>query len=473
MDNISLKKAIIINFISKYSNVIVQLLLNSLLARILTPNDYGVVAVISVFISFFIILADMGIGPAIIQYKDLNKREISDIFIFTIFSAVCISGMFIVFSIPISIFYDNSVYFSLGIILSFSILFNVLNIVPNAILLKQKRFKLLGIRTIIVTIIGGIITVVLAINGAKYYALAINSVLVAFLTLILNLYNVKMKLYLSFNMQSVNIIKSYSAYQFGFNFINYFSRNLDNLLVGKFLGEIPLGYYDKAYKLMLYPIQNLANVITPVLQPILSERQNEKDFIYSEYVKITKILALMGSFITAFCYFSAREIVLIMFGDQWGDAVPAFKILSISIIIQMVLSSAGSIFQSLGETKKMFYSSPITTTTTVVCIIGGLSIGSIEAVSWGIVLSYVINFIVVYYILIRKVFERKLNKFLKEFVSTFIILILMIIGLICIPTNFSNALLSVTIKLIITSIIFIVGLVMTKEMEFLKELLRR
>ncbi|CDB16983.1 polysaccharide biosynthesis protein [Clostridium sp. CAG:221] len=252
----------------------------------------------------------MGIGPAIIQHKDLSKKQISDIFIFTVFVGLLVSIGFILFSYPLAMFYDNRVYISLGIILSIGIFFNVVNMVPNALLLKDKQFKALGIRTVVITIIGGIITIILAIKGAKYYALVINSVFVGFLTFVFNYWYSKINIYWGFSLESIKKIKEFSSYQFGFNFINYFSRNSDNLLIGKFMGEVALGYYDKAYRLMLYPVQNLTHVITPVLHPILSDYQDDYDKIYSQYVKVVKILSLLGVFILVFCFFSAKEIIL-------------------------------------------------------------------------------------------------------------------------------------------------------------------
>ena len=232
MSNVSIKKAALINFVSKYSNIIIQLLINSILARLLSPEEYGVVAVITVFISFFTIIADMGIGPAIIQDKTLKKRELSDIFIFTFITGIIISIGFIIFSIPISIFYNNKIYINLGSILSISIFFNVLNIVPNAMLLKEKQFRLIGIRTIVISIVSGFITIILALRGLSYYSLVINSVLIALLTFIVNIFYVKLKIYFKFNINSIKKIREFSIYQFAFNFINYFSRNLDNLTIG-------------------------------------------------------------------------------------------------------------------------------------------------------------------------------------------------------------------------------------------------
>ncbi|MTM28002.1 oligosaccharide flippase family protein, partial [Turicibacter sanguinis] len=178
----SIKKATFINFVSKYSTIFIQLILNSILARLLTPDDYGIVAVVTVFTGFFTLIADMGIGPAIIQNKSLNDRDIISIFNFTVLTGIVVSMVFGLLSYPLSLFYNDNVYLPLGVLMSFSILFSVLNIVPNALLLKEKKFKLVGIRTVIITVICGMITVILAYFNFKYYAVVINSILIGLLT---------------------------------------------------------------------------------------------------------------------------------------------------------------------------------------------------------------------------------------------------------------------------------------------------
>ncbi|CUO42784.1 lipopolysaccharide biosynthesis protein [Clostridium disporicum] len=473
MSDISIKKAAVINFISRYSNIFVQLIINSILARLLTPDDYGVVAVINVFISFFTIIADMGIGPAIIQNKDLNKKQISDIFIFTIFTGIVIAVGFALFSYPISIFYNNTVYISLGRILAIGIFFNILNIVPNALLLKNKQFKSLGIRTVIITVVGGIITIVIALGGAKYYALVINSILVAVLTFIFNIYYSNMKIYYSFSIDSIKVIKDFSSYQFGFNFINYFSRNTDNLLIGKVLGEVPLGYYDKAYKLMLYPVQNLTHVITPVLHPILSDYQSDRDYIYETYMKIVKILSLVGIFFTVFCFFASNEIILIMFGKQWSNSIIAFKILSLSIWPQMVTSSTGVIFQSLNATKQLFVTGLITTAVNVMLIVTGLCMGKIEYVAMGVVISYILSFLISYFILIKKVFNKSLFKYILSFRNDIIVLLIVALGLAITNIKINNILISVIYKFVVSCIFYIIALFITKEYKSLIYIIKR
>lgn len=473
MNNISIRKAAFINFISKYINIFIQLIINSVLARLLTPDDYGIVAVITVFTSFFTIIADMGIGPAIIQYKNLSNKQISDIFKFTVVVAVITAIGFYAFSYPLSIFYNNSIYIPLGGILSISILFNVVNMVPNAILLRNKEFKSIGVRTVIINTVGGVITILLSLKGAKYYALVINSLFVSLLTFSFNFYYSKIKLYKKFSFESINIVKEFSSYQFGFNVVNYFSRNLDNLLIGKYMGQIALGYYDKAYKLMLYPVQNLTSVITPVLHPILSEYHDDKDRIYEDYMKIVKILFYLGIFFSIFCYFSSEEIILIMFGSQWVKSIDTFKVLSMTIWIQMIMSSTGCIFQSLNDTKNLFKVGIITTSTNVVAIIIGVLSLSIETVGLCILISFSINLVITFYTLINKSLNKSFTKFLEQLKSGFIMMVIMIGVFNIITIEVNGIIFSISIKLMLAIISFVTSLAITNELNTFKRLLQR
>jgi O-antigen/teichoic acid export membrane protein len=149
-------------------------------------------------------------------------------------------------------------------------------------------------------------------------------------------------------------IFSYSAYQFLFNIINYFSRNLDKLLIGKYMGMSPLGYYEKSYRLMMLPLQNITQVITPVMHPIFSDYQNDLERLASGYERIVRFLAFIGLPLSVLLYFTASEVTLIIFGDQWIPSIPIFQILTLSVGIQIILSSSGSIFQAAGDTKSLF-----------------------------------------------------------------------------------------------------------------------
>ena len=124
----------------------------------------------------------------------------NNIFSFTCYVAVILAILFILFSIPLSIFYKNDVYIPIGAILSISLFFNTINMIPNAILMKNKQFKMVGLRLIVASVVSSFITIILALMGFKYYAIAVNSVITATVIFLWNFKAVELKFYLKFNM---------------------------------------------------------------------------------------------------------------------------------------------------------------------------------------------------------------------------------------------------------------------------------
>ncbi|GLC29706.1 lipopolysaccharide biosynthesis protein [Clostridium omnivorum] len=475
MDNISIKKATMINAMAKYSQIIFNIIFNIILARILSPNDYGIVAIITVFTTFFNILADMGLGPAVIQNKNLREKDISSIFAFSIYLAVTLAIIFSLLAFPISIIYSSKVYLPLCWILSLSIAFNTLNMVPNALLLKDKLFKVVALRTIITTICTSVIAVILALLGFKYYSLVIQSVLNSFITFLWNYKTVNIKFSVRVDNESLKKVKDFSLFQFAFTLVNYLARNLDNLFIGTFMGSTAIAYYDKGYKLMQYPINNLTNVITPVLQPILSDYQNNPEYIFKKYVKIVRILSLIGVYISLCCFFMSKEIILIMYGSQWYAAIPCFKWLSLSVWSQMLMSSTGAIYQSLGKTKLLFKSGFITAIVTVSSILFGLHKGTVSDVAFMILLAFSINFVITFYLLIKKCFQLPLYDFFKLFKNDLIIGTMLCIVLYISKRyiSFNNSFISLIVNGTIGSAIYVVGLLITGEYRVFIKLIKK
>ena len=336
----SLKNAVFMIAIAKYSNVIITLIFNAVLARLLTPEDYGIVAVITVFTTFFSTLSDVGFGTAVIQNKELEQEDINSIYTFTVYLGLMLGIAFAIASYPISLFYQNNEYIWIGCVLSISVAFGAFNMVPNAIIMRKKYFSLLAMRNISATIAKGAITIIMAVLGAKYYALVFSAVFYSVLIFVWNKHSIEVHFTYKVLRKSIKKIWTYSISQFAFNIVNYFSRNLDNLLTGKYIGSAMLGYYDKAYQLMVYPTSGLTNVITPALHPIFSDYQNDKKYLYEQYIKIVRLLAIAGFFCTAICFSASKEIILILYGNSWRMAIPCFKFLSISIWSQVVTSSS-------------------------------------------------------------------------------------------------------------------------------------
>ena len=470
----SIKRAAYINAAARYSTLFLGMLFNAVLARILTPEDFGIVAITVVFTTFFSLLSDMGLGAGIIQNKDLSEDDVASIFAFSLRLGIVLSVLFAVFSFPMAHFYGKAELVPVGMLISIQLLFNTLNVVPNALLLKQKEFKKVALRILCACLLSGGVGIGLAAAGLRYYALVIQAITQAAFIFGWNYFSTRPRLAGSVNRNSLDKIRSYSGYLFGFNLINYFARNTDNLLIGKVMGAAPLGYYDKSYKLMLYPVNNLTHVITPVLHPILSEYQKDKDYIYDKYLQVVKVLSLLGAFITPFVWFSSTEIIRILYGTQWDAAIPCLRWMSLAMWAQMILSSAGTIFQSLGDTRRLLWSGSMNAVLVVAFIIAGLVEGNIAAVARNVAFAYNLQFVATFYILVHLSFGLRCRDFLKRLVPDLCIMLVVALA------GFGSSLLpeqpivlSFIIKAGIMGIAYLAALLATKQLKPLLSLLFR
>lgn len=473
-DRVSLKRAAIINAAGKYLKILLSLVVNAILARILSAEDYGIAAVITVFSTFFTTFSDMGFGPAIIQNKNLTEDDVNNIYSFTVYISVGLMVIFAITSFPIAAFYGDQVYISLGWLLSISLLFNALNMVPNGMLNRDKKFVRIAIRTVVVYLGSAAITILLAFMGLRYYALAIQAILTALFTFVWNYATTRLHFRIGFDMDSIRKVMDYSGYQFAFNVVNYFSRNLDNLLTGKFMGNAELGYYNKAYTLMLYPVNNLTGVISPVLHPILSDYQKHIDIIYRKYMKIVKLLLCLGLYIAPVCFLAADEIITILYGSNWGSSVICFQLLSIAIIPQMINSSAGSIFQALGNTKLLFMNSCINTGITVVAICVGVFWGkSIQVLAFCVAVAYLCHFFTAFIMLIKMGFRYRISRFAKELLPEIGVLILMVIAVVVYPFKVDGFIGSAFVKAVYLGVVYLVALFISKEYRLFIGIIKR
>ncbi|MGX7393420.1 lipopolysaccharide biosynthesis protein [Carnobacterium mobile] len=467
------KKGILYSALGKYSNVIIQLLVTGILSRLLTPADYGVVAVVNVFLVFFQMLADFGIGPAIIQYKDLNEKDIGSIFAFSIYLAVTLGLIFMSLGIPISNFYSNAVYQQICLILGVCVIFYALLVVPQSILLREKKFFNVNMVTIAANLASGVLSIVLAFAGFSYYALIIGNIAKAFVMFIIFFYQAKLKVTFKMSGAPLKKIYKFSKNQFAFNFINYFSRNLDKILIGRFFSENALAFYDKAYQVSLYPNQILTSVITPVIQPILSDYETEKSVIKKVYLKITLVLGTLGVPISVFLFFSSTEVVTFLFGNQWGGSIITFQILAVSVWVQMISSSTGAIFQSANRTDLLLLSGILSTALNIISIAIGIFLGKIEYVAAMIVLSFTLNFFMNNYLLMYRLFNATFKEYFKILIKPMIMGLLQIIFFLLLPelpfSNFFN----LVVKGIGFMVIFLMGILVTGQGKLLKEFLGR
>lgn len=402
--------------LAKYSGIFISLGITAILARNISPSAFGTMAIATVIMAFLDIFSDMGLGVAVVQFKDLDRFQFRSLFTLSIGIAIILTSSLYFLSDVVAQFYDDKVLKTIMRWLCICLFFNSLNIIPNGLMLRAKRFRAIATRTLSFQIISGGGACIAALNGWGIYALLITPIVTSIGVFTFNIYNYPLNPAWPINVEVVRKVWSYSVFQLLFNFINYFSRNSDKLIIGKFLSMQDLGYYEKSYRLMQMPLQNITFVITPVLHPVLSSLQNNPNELFNKNVRLTKILSQISFPLGIILYFCSAPIILIVFGKNWIPAIPVFEILSISVPLQLILSTSGSIYQAAGQTKHMFYCGLQSAACTVGSfILAAFYFRTMEAIAWAWDISLFINFFFCYWLMNRITFHTHALCFFKVF----------------------------------------------------------
>lgn len=468
-------KGVMWTAIGKYAGILVSIVISMVLARLIAPEDFGVVAIAQVAISFISIISDLGIGAAIIQNKTLTDDDLDSIFTFTILFAVVLCVVVVGVSPGIAEFYGNQKLVAISVMIAVALFFNVVDTVPTSLFMKDKRFKFIAKRDLFFNILGGIISVIYAFLGGGCYALVLAPIIRAICLLVVNLRQYPRRIDWHMHLNPIKKIFSFSVFQMLFNIVNYFSRNLDKLIIGRVLNMKELGYYQKSYQLMLMPLQKVTFVITPVLQPFFSDYQNDLEFISEKYLKIIKLIATVSVPLGVLLYFTGYEIIYILYGHNWLPSVPAFEILAWSIPLQMVLSTTGSIFQATNQTKMLFIVGSINTCETVIgFIICTVLHGGLNGFALAWTITNAINFITTFSIMFRVIFHKSSLNVYKQFSHSIINGFLICLGCLIISINMGHdyIILSLVLKCIVAIICTILVISCFKDYNLKQFLLK-
>ncbi|WP_195854013.1 lipopolysaccharide biosynthesis protein [Aerococcus urinae] len=467
-----LKEGIIFNAIGKYSNVIIQLLLQVILARLITPAEFGIVAIVNVFLVFFQLLADFGIGPAIIQRKDIDQHETNQIYSFSIYFSLFLAIIFAVLAQPISQFYNKPELVQAVPVMAIALLLNSLCMVPQNLLLKEKRFKRVNFTQVMGSLFNGIFSVTFAYLGFSFYSIIFGNIARALVQLVIYLFSTKLKFTFKVSLEPLKKIFPFAKNQMLFNIINYFSRNLDSILIGRYMPADQLGYYDKSYQLTLYPNTIFTGVITSAIQPIFSDFQNNLTQIKNGYLNISKVLANFAIPLTIFLFFSAKDIIYFLYGDQWGESVLAFQILSISVWIQMLQSTTGAFFQSANRTDLLLLSGILSTALNIIAIVIGVYQGSIYWVAAMVVISFSLNFFQTNYLMLNRAFDSSIGEFFTVLIKPLFVGLVTLIAFILLPNLTFNSFINLCIKGIIFLVTMLLGLIITNQLKDLWKMIK-
>lgn len=398
-------KSIAESVFGRYMVYVVQVISMMIMARLFTPEQFGVYTGIQVFAIFFSLISEMGIAPALINQKNISRNMRDGIFSLTIIVGTSLGLVFFLLGPVISIFYDNAVYKILVVPVAISVIFNSAMIVPIASIQKEHRFILISGCSMLAELCS-LFSIILFVNQLQpVLVLAlkplISSAVVCIMLWVFSGNTKTGRPMLGRELSQIKPLLSFIKSQFSFNFINYFSRNLDTILVGKYFGATSLGIYDKAYQLMRYPLMLLTFAMNPAIQPVLTKVRNEPIEFERLHNRFIKYMGFIGITIGVLCYFFADYIVVLVLGEQWLSVVSILKILSLTIPTQIIMSSTGGFYQAAGRADLLLICGLFSAVTNIAGMIIGIALGDLEYLSWALVVTFSINCIQNYYLMAR------------------------------------------------------------------------
>ena len=348
------KAGVFWSFLNQGGNQILNLLITFILARLVSPEEFGVIGMITVFTGFAIRFVDFGFSAALIHKKEIDKKDINTVFTLNTGIGIILSLLFFIIAPLIADFYDKPILTILT--KSFSIIFLVTGLsgVNRALLTKSLNFKLNTIISVISLIVSSLIAIFMAFSGYGVWAILFKILSQEIINTILYFLLFPVNQKLEFSKKSFDSMFVMGRNVAGDSTINYWSRNADNLLIGRMIGSEALGLYSKAYSIMLLPLNNISRVISKVMFPSFSLIQEDKKQIRNLYLKTTRLIAFITFPMMAGLSILSESFVLATFGKDWIEMAPLISILSVLGAFQSILSLNGVIYNSLGKSHLAF-----------------------------------------------------------------------------------------------------------------------
>jgi O-antigen/teichoic acid export membrane protein len=386
------------NFSGSLVQIFLQLLIIGILSRLLSPEEFGVVAVVMILVGFSDLFTDMGISSALIQLPEITEKHISLGYTISIFIGITIGVCFFFFAPYAGTFFEikdanNAIQF-------FAIFFPLrsFNSVANALLTRELRFSLLVKFGVVSYLLGiGLTSIILAYLGFGYWSLILGQFIGLLITLGLLIYFKPPSFSLKFEKKIIKELLFFGSGHTLGTLFNYFAENVDNIIVSKSFGTVALGFYSKAFQLLAIPSKFFGGIFDKVLFPILSQKQNKKDKLVEFYLFSTSICFGLLIPISVLILINAELIVSILLGSQWSEVVLPLQILILGMAFRFGAKINKSYLKSLGLIfRGAYYNFIFALLMLLCCFLGGYWY-ELPGVAGGVFVATILNYFQVGY----------------------------------------------------------------------------
>jgi O-antigen/teichoic acid export membrane protein len=359
----------------------IQFLISVVLTRLLVPEDFGLLGMILVLTGIATLFNDLGFGAALIHKKSLEERHLSSVFWLNLGVGLFLTTFIIAIAPLVASFYREPQLVSLTRVVAINFFVGAFGIVQKNLFSRHMQFRELAAIDFFAVLFAGCIAITMAFSGFGVWSLVAQLVSLTVLSVLLLWVRSKWHPQFIIQWQAIKELWPFSSNLLGSQLLNYGVRNVDYLLIGRYIGSWDLGIYTRAYTTMLLPINQVTAVVGRVMFPALSRIQDNVSKVKQVYLYSNRMIALITMPLMLGLIVTARPFVLTFFGPKWEAVVPILQVLCLVGVRQTLGSTVGWIYQSQGRTDIMFRWSILSFVVTVVAFVIGLRWGIIGVAS--------------------------------------------------------------------------------------------
>jgi len=410
--------------VERFGCTFIMFISNLVLARLLTPDDFGLIGMITVFIAISTAFVDSGFASALIQKKDTDTEDYSTAFYINIVLSL-VFFIILFFSAPlIADFYHQPPLVDLLRVAGLVLALNAFNIVQSAKLRKELNFKLLSQASILSAFIGCSIGIIAAFCGLGVWSLVIQTLTIGLSRSILLWVLTQWKPQLILSKQSFKELFGFGSMVLLTSLMDTISTNLIALIIGRFFPPKTLGQYTQARTLEGVPNQTLVNVVNQVTYPIYSQLQNDHMKMKVGVRKSLKSLVYINFPLMVLLIIIAGPLFRLLYTDKWIGAVPYFQIACIGGMLLCLHQVNQSIMLAIGKSNVRFWAGVVKRIVELSLIILGIHFGGmLGMLLLGVALSSYLSFLINAFF-VSKIFPYTMSEQIKDILPTFLLAVL-------------------------------------------------
>ena len=385
------------SFLGQTGYLIIGLVANIILARLLSPYEFGQVGIIMFFIVLAKVLTESGLSGALIRKNDATEEDFSTVFVFNLVVSLILMILLILFSGVIANFYEDAQLKNILMVTSIVLFINALQITQNARLVKDLQFKKKALYEFIAIFLSSILGVTLAIYNVGVWAIVIMQIATAlFLTVLLWVFEGPLTKFV-FSKTSFKGLYKFGVYTTLSSLLNTAFDNIYQLILGKYFAISQTGFFYQGKKLQEVPVKIIKSTTLGVVFSSLSKLQDDSKQFEKYYRRIVTLFTIAVGLICVVVYFYAHNIILLLYGEKWLGAVFYMQILIVASYFYMQEMFNRVIFKVFDKTEKILYLEIIKKSIQSVSIVIGVLAKNIEILLYGFLVTSALSFFINYY----------------------------------------------------------------------------